>query len=88
MDTNSHYSQFFGHLSMRDGRISRVAKFFWLSRWGDASPMVYPRLFIATENSRGVKNYRGECMGGSNFDTANRRFSISGNVKWSKIEKN
>jgi hypothetical protein len=30
MDTNSHY----GHLSVRDGRSLRVAKFFWLSRWG------------------------------------------------------
>jgi hypothetical protein len=34
MDTNSHY----GHLSVRDGRSIRVAKFFLVKPVGDASP--------------------------------------------------
>jgi hypothetical protein len=36
MDTKSQY----GHLSVRDGRSLRVAKFFWLSRWGGCIPCI------------------------------------------------
>jgi hypothetical protein len=45
MDTNSHY----GHLSVHDGRSLRVAKFFWLSQWGDASPASLYGVCIVTQ---------------------------------------